>query len=329
MDGELKDALQKVVMFTIDAEKGEGIVLAKQNKVHAYPTFILLNNAGITIDYWLGYEKAYFLSIFNEAITDTSTLETKAARYQTAPTVKDALSLGRFSSANGDYKAAVDYYSKAQQIKTDTSQDYAFEVFENTINGADRNLYTLADMIKAADAVLASNDKTPEDVIETAQMMVGVDKQDGKIGMVQKYLEAALKVSDDKNSATFKRAHDGLLVDYNLYVKNDTAAAIIQKKANMSKGWENDASALNEFAWWCFENKMNLKKAEKLARHAVDIAEPGESKAMISDTAAEICFARGNKGDAIKFARLAVKESPDKKYYQMQLDKFEGKAPSK
>jgi tetratricopeptide (TPR) repeat protein len=322
-------SLQKVVLVKIDAEKGVGIPLAKQYNVKGYPTFVLLNGAGKVVDYWSGYEKNYFLKTFTEALTDTSAIETKAARFQSTPNARDAASLGRYSSASSDFKAAVSYYTTAQQIKTDSAQDFTFEILDNTISGYDKDLYTQEDVIKAADAVLASKDTSPYDIIETAQMMLGIDKADGNVNMAQKYLEAALKASDDKNAANLKQAHDGILVDYDLFVKNDTGAAISQKKANMPKGWENEASALNEFAWWCFENKLNLKEAESFARHAVDIAEPGETKAMILDTAAEICFARGNKGDAAKFARMAITEAPANKYYPKQLEKFEGNKATK
>jgi hypothetical protein len=318
-----------VILIAIDAEKGVGIALAKQYKVKGYPTFVLLNSSGSVVDLWVGYEKSYFLKTFAEALSDTSAIDTKTARFQSTPNARDAASLGRYSSASSDFKAAVSYYTTAQQIKTDSTQDFTFEILENTVNGLDKNLYTQDDVIKAADAVLASNDKTPEDVIETAQMMLGVDKADGKIDMVQKYLEAALKVSENEKDEYLKQAHNGILVDYDLYVKYDTAAAVSQKKDNMPKGWENNSADLNEFAWWCFENKLNLKEAESFARHAVDLAEPGETKAMILDTAAEICFARGNKGDAAKFAKLAIIESPSSKYYPKQLEKFEGKKASK
>jgi hypothetical protein len=322
-------SLQKVILLTIDAEKGDGIALAKRYKVKGYPTFVLLNGSGSVVDYWSGYEKNYFLKTFSDAISDTSAIESKTARFQNTPTIRDATSLGRFSSASSDFKAAVSYYSTAQKIKTDSTQDFTFEILENTVNGLNKKLYTQDDVVKAADAVLVSNDKTPEDVIETAQMMLGVDKADGKIDMVQKYLEAALKVSENEKDEYLKQAHNGILVDYNLYAKNDTGAAVSQKKANMPKGWENNSADLNEFAWWCFENKLNLKEAESFARHAVDIAEPGETKAMILDTAAEICFARGNQVDAVKFAKMAIFESPNSKYYPKQLEKFEGKKTTK
>lgn len=326
-DSELIAALDKVIFLAIDAEKGDGIELAKQYKVKGYPTFILLNSSGSIVDYWVGYEKNYFLKTFNEALADTSAIETKTARFQITPNVKDAVNLGNYSSASGDYKAAVDYYAIAQNLKSDTLKDFTFEIFDNTLKGYRKNLYALGDVIKAADAVLASNDKTPYDVIETAQMMLGIDKQDGNVDMAKTYLEAALNISKSTSDQDLKNARNEIMVDYYLYAKYDTGAAVSQKKANMPKGWEKNAGDLNEFAWWCFENKINLKEAESFARQAAKLAEPGETKAMILDTVAEICFARGNKTDALKFAKMAVDQAPNNKYYPKQVQKFEGTQP--
>lgn len=303
--------------------------MAKQYRVRGYPTYILLNSSGSIVDYWVGYEKNYFLKTFNEALADTSTIETKTARFKATPNFKDAVILGNYSSTSDEYKAAVDYYTVAQNLKSDPQKDFTFEIFENTIKGYGKSIYTLDDVIKAADAVLASDDKTPYDVIETAQMMLGIDKQDSNVDLAKTYLEAALNISQSASDQSLKNARNEIMVDYLLYVKNDTGAAISQKKANMPKDWNKDAGNLNEFAWWCFEHKINLKEAESLARRAVKLAEPGETKAMILDTAAEICFARGNKTDALKFAKMAVDQAPNNKYYPKQVQKFEGAHPEK
>ena len=91
----------------------------------------------------------------------------------------------------------------------------------------------------------------------------------------------------------------------------------------MPPNWLKDASGLNEFCWWCFENKINLAEADSLARYAVSIAEPGKSKAMIADTAAEICNARGLKNEAIKYGKIAIAEDLENKSYQKQLEKYQ------
>ena len=86
------------------------------------------------------------------------------------------------------------------------------------------------------------------------------------------------------------------------------------------KDWKQVANMLNNFAWWCFENKFNLEEAEEHARAGVEIAKAGNQKANILDTVAEICNLRGDCGDAVTLIRMAVAEDPENEYFQKHLD---------
>jgi len=79
---------------------------------------------------------------------------------------------------------------------------------------------------------------------------------------------------------------------------------------------------LNSFAWWCFENKINLQEAAELGRRGVKLAEPGRGKAMIIDTVAEIENLRGNPREAVKLMEQAVKEDPASDQWKKQLERF-------
>jgi hypothetical protein len=85
----------------------------------------------------------------------------------------------------------------------------------------------------------------------------------------------------------------------------------------------DDPDQLNSFAWWCFENKVNLEEAQELALKGVELAEPGKARAQILDTAAEICNALGNCGRAIELIQVAIGEDADNEYYAEQLARFE------
>ena len=90
----------------------------------------------------------------------------------------------------------------------------------------------------------------------------------------------------------------------------------------MPAGWESDAGGLNGFAGWCYENKINLEEAGKLARKGAALASPGAEKAEILDTAAEICNLLGNCDDAVLLAEQAAKEDPKSEHYAKQLKRF-------
>ena len=114
-----------------------------------------------------------------------------------------------------------------------------------------------------------------------------------------------------------------MMVDYKLYVEKDIEGAIELRKARLPQGWQQNPNALNSFAWWCFENNINLEEAEALARNGVELSDPGEGKAMILDTLAEICNLRGSCKDAVLYMEMAIENDPDRQYYKEQLERFQ------
>ena len=143
------------------------------------------------------------------------------------------------------------------------------------------------------------------------------------------YMTAALDASKDASSGWIADARKELLVDEALHVKGDKASAAKLKKAAMPEGWMTDASALNEYAWWSFENEIDLAEAESLARKGVELSDAGAAKAQVLDTLAEIRNARGAPGDAVELTRKAIKEDPDEARYEKQLERFEKLAGGK
>ncbi len=319
----LQQALDPVILYRVDAEKGDGRDLAKEFKIHAYPTFIMINKDGQIIDLWLGYG-GDFIPTLADARKDLSTIDEKKARYEAKPDLRSAVVLGRYSSAMGEYKEAVAYYREAQSLKSDSSQDYSISIFENTAYGARENIFTYDDAVKAGDAVLASKD--PWNVIAVTNEMIGMAKDNKKPQDVAKYIQIGLDATDTTDNSYLKRMHSELMVEYALTVKGDTAAAVENKKAAMPDKWQDDPNGLNEFAWWCFENNANLEEAEQLAEKAVTLAKPGREKANILDTVAEIKFARGKTEEAIETEKAACKEAPDSKAFSQKVEDFQNRA---
>ncbi|OQX92626.1 MAG: hypothetical protein B6D58_02040 [candidate division Zixibacteria bacterium 4484_95] len=322
-DEDIKKALNQVTFFRINCEKGEGIELTKQYKVHAYPTFILTNSEGKAIDAWAGFEKEDFIKTLNQAMSNLATIEEKIIRFQSNPNVKDAVSLGRYNSTTGNYKKAIEYYQQAQKLNDENLVDYAFEIFKNTAYGARTDMFTFDEVLQTAEAVLNFKNQDVWSTISVARTLSRLGRQKKQTDQIEKYLKAGLDASADSQDEDIKRAHKLIMVDYSLYVTGDTSRAVANKRETMPNGWEKDAGQLNSFAWWCFENKVNLEEAERLARQGVELAEPGKQKAMILDTLAEICNARGNTQEAIRLIKLAITEAPADEYYIKQLERFQ------
>ena len=108
-----------------------------------------------------------------------------------------------------------------------------------------------------------------------------------------------------------------------MLVLKDSDKALEYKRASMKEDWQEDAGSLNAFAWWCYENNVNLKEAQAMAQKGADLAEPGSEKAQILDTVAEICNARDDCAEALAFIQQAIQEDPDSEYYKKQEKRFQ------
>jgi tetratricopeptide (TPR) repeat protein len=312
-----------VVLYKLDAEKGEGIELAKEYNVKGYPTFIMLNVDGHMADRWIGYTKDYFLTTMDGAVKDMTPVPEKMSRFETDPKLNDALVLARYSNSLNEYKDAVKYFSAAQKINDDPDLNYSFEIFDNTSDGAGKDMFTFEDAVQAADAVLASEKSTADDKYGVARKMTSLAVKKERVDVAAPYLEAGIKTLEGSEDDTDVKRHARLMADYSLYVSNDKDKAVSFKKKTMPEGWLDKPGDLNGFAWWCFENKVNLEEAEQLSRKSVKLAEPGNRKAMYLDTLAEICNALDDCHQAVELMKMAIKEAPDKDFYKEQLERFE------
>jgi len=309
------------VLAKFDAEKGEGKELAEKYAVQGYPTFVVADAQGRVMDSWSGYGKEHFLTQIGLAMADPVTMDEKRARFENEPDPDTGLRIARYFATSGKYADALAYVARSEKLEG--APDVAYTRFDYTFSAYTRaNELTLDDVRSAADAVATSAGAGTQELVDVAQMMDYLGKKEEKPGLGVPYLAPALKATKGADG-DLRRAHDQLAVSYAILVEKDEAKAVRLKRATMPDGWKDDVSALNSFAWWCFENKVNLEEGELLARRGADLATPGPERAMILDTAAEICNARGNCDDAVELIRKAVDDAPGKDYYTNQLKRFE------
>lgn len=320
-DADLQKALSDVILCKVDAEK-EGVDLAKAESIQGFPTFVLMNADGVTCDRWMGYEKTYFLGQLSEGLADLNPMDVKRARFEKAPTADGALAFAEYHESRGEYADAVALVDRASAL--DGTRRLEGKRFGYVAAGFLRQGHgTLDDVRGAADAVVATGQASTQDLLEVVYQMKQVGQKVSNPALVAPYVAPALAATAAGESPELSREHKSLQIDNALYVTGDKAEAVRLKRETLPAGWMDEAGALNGFAWWCFENGTNLEEAESLARRGVDLAPPGEERAAVLDTAAEICNARGNCDDAVELIRRAVAESPAREYYKKQLARFE------
>jgi tetratricopeptide (TPR) repeat protein len=321
----IKGALADVVFLNVDCEKGEGPAIAAKFSVRGYPTFYAVNGQGEPVERWIGYDgaEAWAKSVA-AARADTRTLVAKRAAFEVTPTAALALSLANDAAAGYDFPGSVGYFKQARDLDPARADEHTRNIFTYMFYGADDSTFTFDEIRAEADRVLAASGTEPADRVEYASMVVQVARKQGRLAEGVSYLkmglEAAAGLPEDSPAA---RTVKTLKVDHALLVENDVPKAVGLRKAMLPENWEQEPKRLNQFAWWCFENNVNLEEAGALAMRAVELADSDADRADYLDTAAEICLQQGNCEEAIARIRKAIALVPDRDYFKEQLAKFE------
>ncbi len=312
--------LKRVVSYAVDAEVTPD--LAELYEVKSYPTFVLVNAQGSTIERWTGYAPEQFPERLQAALGDPATIDEKFARFRIAPKAKDAQILARYHASRHHFREAARYYRAAEKLG---DVDMSFKIFDAVWSGASAPdpEFAPAERRQAADRVLERSQE-PAELVRVAFMMLRAERETGDPTQAAPYIEAAIQ-STDPNDPELARYRTRLLPYRTLFIEHDADKALLQKRQSMPVGWLEDPALLNEFAWWCFENELNLREARQLAARGVEFAEPGELRAAILDTEAELCQALGECNEAVVLIRQAITDDPKNKYYQAQLERFEEK----
>lgn len=322
-DKDIQDAVDKIVLYRINSDSASNKPICKDFGVKYLPTFAMVNSSGAKVDRWIGYDKSEFISDLTDAMRDPTPYDEKVSRFAAKPDAKTAAALGRYNAGLVQYKDAVFYYGKAQQLRADSTTDYTFAIFQNTASGVSDKSFTFDDAKNAANNYIASPQKTDDGLQDIYSTMIQLAKSSDRQEELTKYLEEDLNLTAKSDKPDMKTEHANLMVDYAIYVKKDTASAVEYKKATMPDGWTKDPGGINEFAWWCFTMKTNLVEAEKLARNAIEISKPGKGRSNIYDTLAEIVNAKGNPAEAAEMSKKAAADDPDNKYFPKQVTRFE------
>jgi tetratricopeptide (TPR) repeat protein len=248
-------------------------------------------------------------------------MEEKLARFDSKPTETDAATIARCQESMGTYRDAIDHYAKAAAL-SGGKNGYNSEIFEASFSAWEDKSFTLDELTDAA-KVYFHAEKEPGELLTPARMMAYAGNESQNPQVAAPFIKQAIETTEGATDEDVVKGRKRLLPDYAMVVLKDENKAVAYKKNSMPEGWMEQPDQLNSFAWWCFENKVNLKEAQELAEHGVEISPPGPDKAMILDTLAEICNARGDCSEAVVLTQKAIQEDPNREIYKKQLKKFQ------
>jgi tetratricopeptide (TPR) repeat protein len=320
---QLQEALASVVFYKLDADKGEGAELADQFLIKGYPTYVVINAEGATISRWGGYENpASFTELLARAVADPTTIEEKRARYEETPSLEDAVTLAEYHESRGEFQEAVDYFESAREMKGPEG-GFEYELFLAYRWGLEEEAFGIDEVRAAADQAMSSGHLSDKQFLRLARLMSMAAEEDADWS-VAPYIERALAATETMDDPELENERRHVLIEQALRVTHDHARALELALETRAEGWQDDPGELNGFAWWCFENRINLEQAEELARRGADLASAGGQKAMVLDTLAELVFLRGATDEAVELIRQAIEQDPENEYYQKQLVRFGG-----
>ncbi len=295
--------------------------------MRAYPTFMLVDRAADICDVWLGFDGPdAWTGSLETALDDPASIAQKQERFAVDPDLPTARALARHATGTGSARAAVAYLRRCQKMDAENAGDYAMDVFEAMVDGLRDDEFAPSQVVEAADAALAVEDVEPMDTIIIAYYMGRAAAKAEDPALQDPYLARAIAATAGSEDPEVADGRAYLMPDYLLRVEKDPAGALAARKARLPEGWRQDPGALNELAWWCFENGVELETAEAMAREAVALEADDGEKANILDTAAEICHALGKSAEAADLIGRAVELAPESEHFREQLTRFRAAA---
>jgi tetratricopeptide (TPR) repeat protein len=320
----MKDALDGTVFWKVDCEKGEGIDIAKQYGIRGYPTYIAMNGAGEITDRWIGYEGAEKWSAsVRSAKADPRTITQKKSAFEAEPTLALAMALANDAVAGSRYRAAVEYYGQALALEPDNAKEYEGQILMSMFYGLEDDSFTVDEVIAKARPVMDAPETPPAAKLEMALMMKHFAGQKGQVEKALPFIETAWKATEGATDEDSVKYRSYLAVDHALLIEKDKPKALDLYRGGLPEGWEESPDKLNQFAWWCFEQEINLEEAQEMAREGVRLAETDAERANILDTLAEISNALGHGDEALAHIQRAIELDPNREYFKEQLARFQ------
>jgi hypothetical protein len=314
------------VLLKNDCEKGAGVDLARKYEVRVYPTFAMVNQAGDVTDRWAGYEGVEGLIAQVEAArADMSTIAAKKERFQAEPTLPLAVSLAQYSEAVFANSDAVGYYRHIAALDPSRDQEMRRKTFQAMYYGLRTQEFTVDQLLAEGRTLLADPQIEPSQVVRVAMTVKSAAPAAAYVPFLQQALDAtaAAEPADEQEAAAMASYRRQLAVDEALLIQRDRPRGLQLRRELLEDGWQDDATSLNRFAWWCHENNLNLDEALTLALRGAELAASDADRANILDTAAALAFKLGDFDRAVALQGDVVALSPERARFRQALERYE------
>jgi tetratricopeptide (TPR) repeat protein len=322
-DQAVRHALAGNVLFYVKTPDSTGFT--QESGVYLYPTFLVLNSEGEALHTWIGWPGSErWVEHLRSATRESLTLAERKARFEASPRFADAFMLGTSEFARGDTRTAHGYYRKAMELDEPAARRDGVPVliFNTAFYGVRKGDFKVEECTAVAEEMMRDENVKAEDAIAITARLVRVMDDVGE-DRISEFLRMAYPIVEADTSEDLHMARMRFYGNYAMIVEKDPAKAVGFKRETMPEDWMDDPGHLNSFAWWCFENQVNLEEAETLSRRSVELAEDAGQRANCLDTLAEIVNLRGDTAGALDLINRGLEIDPDNEYLKNQKTRFE------
>ncbi len=330
---------ENFLSYKINAEKGDGIELAKKYNITGFPSILFVNGSGEEVDRLIGYyPPESFIPVVGDILDNKDTYLSLKKQYKMEP---------------DNPKVAYPY---AQKLFDRGQHTEALNIFDSIIASDPENISGVLGPVYLQKGMLALREGDVEAAVSDLSLVISKYDQFEESHLAYAYMSMINERSDEPEEAIrllkeavkkttskdylfnyrgrlallyldqkqFGQA-DGLITEIeknsedkvsaaelrlNFYLKqNDKKNAEILMK-NLLPGIENDSNALNQIAWAWVENESYSESALNWAEKAVALSDRNE---MILDTLAELYLLKGDVKKAIEIEREAMERSSSKR----------------
>ncbi len=288
----------KFVNVKMDMEKGEGIGLASDFGIMAYPTLLFIDEKGKVVHRAVGYHTTDLLLDLGAAALDPnkniSAIQTRYDQGDRSPELLKTLSFAKFDAMDGTYgQTAAEYLATQTDWGTDDNMDFIMRMADDLDSDMAQHMMKNRPAYEKKYGPQALAGK----VEELVQNKVNSAETEADLKSVEKlytdlYPDRAANMSGRLKMGFYAQREDW---------------ANFAKSANdyYSKYPAEDWSELNEVAWLFYEvvdNKKDLKTAVKWAQKSLKM----DKNFYNTDTLASLYYKLGKKGKALKTANQAI-----------------------
>jgi len=282
----------------MDMEKGQGIKLARDYNINAFPTFLFIDGNGKIMHRTAGFHDVnQFIALGNEAVNPAGRLSTFEKQYQNgdrSPEFLKKYTKIRYDIADGSHDdIALEYLKTQDDWSTEENRTF---LFVNIVD-ANSELFDYLLVNKKSFADMYGQNAVMAKVQEVIYASIEDTKDDSSLAQIERLFKKAYPDRAEQMTARFSMTYYRQAGDREKYMD---AATTYYKKYQA-----DDQAELNEVAWTFFritKDKSRLKQAVKFAKKSIKL----DDNYYNNDTMAHLYYGLGKKRKAIKVANKAI-----------------------